>query len=66
MEQRQVRSSSYLVGNLERVYLYIMDVIRYDWKHILKNETSQKPLFKTFCCNNQGTMKIKRLLSTFQ
>ena len=27
---------------------YIMDLIRNDWKHILRNESSQKPLLKTF------------------
>ena len=45
--------------NPERIHLYIMDLIRNDWKHTLKNETSQKSLFKTFDYNNLGTRKIK-------
>ena len=28
-----------------------MDLIRNGWKHIFRNETSQKSLFKTFCYN---------------
>ena len=27
---------------------YIMNFIRNDWKHKLRNESSQKPLLKTF------------------
>ena len=41
--------------NLERMYLCMIDLVRNDWKHILRNETSQKFLFKTLCYNNQGT-----------
>ena len=33
--------------NPKRIYLYIMDLIFNDWKHIFRNETYQKPLFKT-------------------
>ena len=36
-----------------------MDLIRSDWKHMLRNETFQKSLFKIFCYNNQGTKKVK-------
>ena len=36
-----------------------MDLFRNDWKHILKNETDQKSLFKTFCNNKQGSRKMK-------
>ena len=45
--------------NPERIHLYIMDLIRNDWKHTLKNKISQKSLFKTFNYNNLGTRKIK-------
>lgn len=37
-----------------------MDLVRHDWKHILRNETSQKSLFKTFCCNYKGTSKTSK------
>ena len=36
-----------------------MDLFRNDWKHILKNETSQKSLFQTFCNNKLGSRKMK-------
>ena len=36
-----------------------MDLIHNDWKHILRDETSQKSIFETFCYNNQGTKEIK-------
>ena len=36
-----------------------MDLIHNDWKHIQRNETTQKSLFKTFFNNNQGSRKIK-------
>ena len=45
----------YTNRNPERIYLYIMDLIRSDWKHIFENEISPK----TFCYNNQGTRQIK-------
>ena len=32
--------------NPKRIYLYIMDLIFNDWKHIFRNETYQRPLFK--------------------
>ena len=44
---------------LESTYLYIMNLIRNDWKHILRNETSQTFLFKIVCYNNQSTGEIK-------
>ena len=30
-----------------------------DWKHLLRTETSQKYLLKTFCGNNKATKKVK-------
>ena len=45
----------YTNRNPERIYLYIMDLIRSDWKHTFKNEIS----LNTFCYNNQGTRQIK-------
>ena len=45
--------------NNETVYLLFMDLSQNDWKNILRNKTSQKSLFKSFCYNNQGTRKIK-------
>ena len=36
-----------------------MYLIPNDWKHLFRNETSQKPLFKTFYCNDKGTRKVK-------
>ena len=45
--------------NPERIFLYIIDLIYNNWKHILRNETSQKIFFKTFSLNNKGTRKIK-------
>ena len=33
--------------NPERIYLYIMGLIQNDWKHILRNKTSQKSHIKT-------------------
>ena len=40
----------------------MIDLVRNDWKHILRNETSQKFLFKTLCYNHQGTWRIKDFL----
>ena len=36
-----------------------MGLIPNDWKHILRTETSQKSLLKTFCYNNKVTRKVK-------
>ena len=36
-----------------------MNLIHNDWKHILRNETTQNSFFKTFFNNNQGPRKIK-------
>ena len=30
-----------------------------DWKHLLRTETSLKPLLKIFYCNNKVTKKVK-------
>ena len=51
--------------NPEIIHLCIMDIIRNDWKHILRNEDSQKSLLKMFASNNQGA-KNKSLPQTFQ
>ena len=42
-----------------------MDLILNDLKHIFRNETSKKCLFKNFCYNNQGTRKIKGFQNLF-
>ena len=36
-----------------------MGSILNDWKHLLRTETSQKSLSKTFCSNNEVIRKIK-------
>ena len=36
-----------------------MGFIANDWKHLLRTETSQKSLLKTFCYNNKVTRKVK-------
>ena len=36
-----------------------MDLIPNDWKHLVRTETSEKSLLKTFCYNNKGTKKVK-------
>ena len=36
-----------------------MHLIWNDWKHLLRNEATQKSLFKTFYCINQGPRKTK-------
>ena len=42
-----------------------MDLIPNGWKHILRNETTQKSLFKAFSINNQGPRKIKNSQKLF-
>ena len=44
--------------NPEGIYLYNMDLICKDWKHILRNGSTQKSFFKTFCYNKQDTWKM--------
>ena len=39
-----------------------MDSICNDWKHVIRNETSQKSFLETFCYNYQGARKIKSFL----
>ena len=36
-----------------------MGSIPNDWRHIVRTETSQKSLLKTFCYNNKVTRKVK-------
>ena len=36
-----------------------MGLIPNDWKHLVRTETSQKSLLKTFCYKNKVTRKIK-------
>ena len=36
-----------------------MGSIPNDWRHLVRIETSQKSLLKTFCCNNKVTRKAK-------
>ena len=45
--------------NPEIIYLYFINLIQNDWQHILRNETFQKSLCKTFCKTNSGNRKIK-------
>ena len=33
--------------------------MNFNWKHLLRTETSQKPLLKTFFYSNIGTRKVK-------
>ena len=35
-----------------------MDLILNDWKHLLRTETSQKPLLKPFSYNNKDNRKV--------
>lgn len=49
----------------KRIYLYIMNLIRNHWEHILRNESSQKSFLKTFCYNNQGPRKMTDLQNLF-
>ena len=32
--------------------------MNFDWKHLLRTETSQESLLKPFYCNNKGTKKV--------
>ena len=43
------------------IYKLVMDLIPNDWKHLLRTETFQKSLIKTFYYNNKSTRKIKNL-----
>ena len=36
------------------------------WKHLLRTETSQKYIIKTFCCNNKVTKSLIMSLKDFQ
>ena len=36
-----------------------MDLIPNDWKHIIRNEISQKSFLKIFYYNNKSTRKVK-------
>ena len=36
-----------------------MDLIPNDWKHLLKTDTSQKSILKTFYYNNTDTRRVK-------
>ena len=49
----------FLTANYERIYKIIKDLILSDWKHLLRTETSQKYLLRTFYYNSKGTRKIK-------
>ena len=46
-------------ANHERIYKLIMELIPNDWKHLLRTESSQKSLLRTFYYNNIGTRKVK-------
>ena len=48
-------------ANHERIYKLIMDLICSDWKHLLRTETSQKFLLKSFCYANKDFSNIKDL-----
>ena len=43
----------------KRIYKFIMDLIPSDWKHLLKTDTSQKSILKTFYYNNTDTRRVK-------
>lgn len=47
---------------LKEFILYIMNLTHNDSKDILRDKISQKCIFKTFYCNNQGTNKVKDFL----
>ena len=49
--------------NPKIIYLHIMGFIGNDWKHIPRNETSEKSVFKTFYYNKQGIREIKHFQS---
>ena len=36
-----------------------MDLTPNSWKHLLRTETSEKLLLRTFCYSNQNTRKVK-------
>ena len=46
-------------ANHKRIYKLFMDLIYNDWKYLLRTETSQKSLLKTFYYNNRDTKKVK-------
>ena len=41
-------------ANHKLICKFIKDLIANDWKHLLRTETSQKSLFKTFYYNKKG------------
>ena len=51
--------------NPERSNTFVMDLIPNDPKHVIKNETSQRSLFKTFCFNNKDTNKTEDFQNLF-
>ena len=52
-------------ANHKRIHKLIMDLISMDWKHLLKTETSQNSLLKTFYYNNNKTRKVKDFQKLF-
>ena len=46
-------------SNHEIIYKPTMNLVPNNWKHLLRTETSQKSLLKTFYYNNKGTRKLK-------
>ena len=52
-------------ANHKRIHKLIMDLISIDWKHLLKTETSQNSLLKTFYYNNNKTRKVKDFQKLF-
>lgn len=51
--------------NPERSNTFVMDLIPNDPKHVIKNETSQRSLFKTFYFNNKDTNKTEDFQNLF-
>ena len=47
------------IANHKKIYKRIMDLILNDWKYLLRTETSQKFLLKTFYYSSKGTRKVK-------
>lgn len=43
----------------------LMDLISKDWKHLYRNETSQKIILKTFDGDNKDTRKINYFQKLF-
>ena len=43
----------------KRIYKFIMDLIPNDWKHLLKTDTSQISILKTFYYNNTDTRRVE-------